>query len=126
MIVRTILFKTWEPPKKPGRLVLNDDGVMYTRPKSVTGEKIKSNRASFGERVKQYQQAKWEATALRITNYILHNPMCSRAEIMVGVSMGKSAVDKHLKRLRDNGQLHWETRRVGLANEYRYRYERTA
>lgn len=108
MIVTTILFKTWQPPGK-GRLVLNDDGIMFTK-KKIAGTDKRVNQSAerlrgFGERARARHAAKAAATRLKVTHYLMRNPGCTLYDIMHSVGMSESAIKAHIKTLDQSGNL---------------------
>lgn len=122
MIVATILFKTWQPAKVPGRLVVNDDGIMYNqdggRPvlrmgrertsskrRGLTPEERQQVRQNFGAQARSRLEAQAATTAQKIIDFLISHPQCTAQEIVKGVGMSTYTVKVHTKRLHDSGRL---------------------
>lgn len=120
MIVTTILFKTWQPPTVPGRLVLQDDGVMFpSKPEKRMSDNFArdAQRKSFGDRAKARHAAKAAATAVKIKEFLIHNPGCTFLAIQQGIGMSESCIKAHIKAFNLAGNIEVGKRKLRFGIE---------
>lgn len=108
MIVRTLLFKTWQLPSVPSRLVLNDDGLM------------KHNRGDTSKTQQRHAKAS-AATYKKVVTYIEKHPWCTYHDVMAGVGMSKSVVHGQLRNLMLDNKVHVRKEHAGQSRRKCYK-----
>ena len=113
MIVRTLLFKTWQPANVPSRLVLNDDGLMKRSSRDTSKTQARHAKASA-------------ETYLRIVEYVQRNPWCTYHDVMAGVGMSKSVVHGQLRNLLLDDKLFIRKEHAGVSRRKLYKWKEAA